>query len=124
MRYSQDACPAVMAVVMAECRVRLWRLMMTAGLENVVYVDTDSVITNPEGASRLALLSECKEQWGLRLKDSYKHLTILGPRQLVVNGQQRIAGVPRKASNIGDGYWLGERWQTLPTALANQTADR
>jgi hypothetical protein len=44
---------AILSWVMAESRVRLWAAMTTAGLSNVVYVDTDSVITDVTGSDRL-----------------------------------------------------------------------
>ncbi|MGH3571191.1 MAG: hypothetical protein ACRDUW_05080 [Pseudonocardiaceae bacterium] len=122
--YSSDAFPAVMAVVMAEARVRLWTLMQIAGTGTVAYVDTDSLIVNEEGSAALDAFVRDHGGWGLRLKGTYKRLTILGPRQLVVNGQQRIAGVPRKATNAGHGKWVGETWQGLNAAFNAGTTNR
>lgn len=122
-QYSSDAFPAVMATVMAECRVRLWRIMATAGFANLAYVDTDSVIVNEEGHALLNAATEDGKLWGLRHKDTYKMLKVLGPRQIIVNGKQRIAGIPRKATNVGHGKWIGETWQGLSAALAEGRYD-
>lgn len=109
-----DGLPQIMAWVMSECRVRLWRAMNEAGLENVLYVDTDSIITTEEGSRRL---------WnanieGLRIKEGHKNLVILGPRQLIANGRLKAAGVSSKAVQRPDGSWHSEAWRSLSTSLA------
>jgi len=40
----ENAIPSVMGYVMSEARVRLWTAMTAAGLENVVYCDTDGLV--------------------------------------------------------------------------------
>lgn len=108
-----DAMVSIMAWVMAEARVRLWTAMETAGLDNVVYVDTDSVIVTPEGDRRLsqARLS------GLRIKSVYDSLEVLGPRQIVPGGRLRASGVPSSSVKVGPDTWEGQVWSGLGTSL-------
>lgn len=115
--YVADACPAVMGVIMAECRVRLWRLMNYAGLENVLYVDTDGLLVNREGSKNLRVVTREGLGWGARVKRRYRAVEILGPRQLIVEGDVRISGVPKAAHRTGEHSWTGERWEGVEQAL-------
>lgn len=114
-----DAMVAVMAWVMAEARVRLWHVMESAGLEHVVYVDTDSVIVDAIGDQALE-----RAAWpGLRVKGVYDSLQVFGPRQIVPGGRLRAAGVPRGAVPVGGDVWEGEVWSGLARSLSEGEAD-
>lgn len=106
--------PQVMSWIMAECRVRLWHAMEVAGFENVVYVDTDSLIVDTAGNERLRVA----ELPGLRRKSEYRTLTVLGTRQLVENGTLKAAGVPRGAVRTGQNTWSGEAWSSMAASLS------
>lgn len=108
-----DSAPAVTSWITAACRVDLWGAMLAAGLDNVVYVDTDSLIVNERGDERLSVA----QLDGLRVKARYRDLTVLGPRQLVVNRRPRIAGVPRDAELVGANKWRSSTTQTVRGAL-------
>lgn len=122
-RYVADANPAMMGAVMAECRVRLWHMLSVAGLDHTAYADTDSLITDKVGTERIARWVADGSGWGLRKKTRWNTLRIMGPRQLVVNGRHRIAGVPTMAIPNGENEWIGERWEGVETTLASQTPD-
>ena len=49
------AVPIIAAEVTSYARLKLWRLIEQAGLENVLYMDTDSLIVTKEGRDRLDL---------------------------------------------------------------------
>jgi hypothetical protein len=121
--YVADANPAIMGAVVSECRVRLWQLMRVAGLEHVAYVDTDSLIVDRTGHRRLDAFVRDGGGWGLRVKGTYDHLDVLGPRQLVVNGRGRIAGVPKGAVQVRPNVWAGTKWDGMTTTLATQELD-
>lgn len=115
-----DAMVAIMAWVMAEARVRLWRTMNVAGLANVAYVDTDSMFVTPAGTDRL---------WaaripGLRVKSEWRSVEVFGPRQLVLAGELRAAGVPRGARAVDGRTFVGDVWSGLPTSLRAGERDR
>jgi len=93
--YGDNAFPALMSRVVSECRIRLWRLMSVAGLENVAYVDTDSLFTSSEGSDRLRAFTEAGSGWGLRVKVHHDKVTILGPRQLIDRDGPRVSGLPK-----------------------------
>jgi hypothetical protein len=118
-RESPDAVVSVMAWVMAECRVRLWRLTELAGPEHVWYMDTDGLIVDAEGSARL----ELERPAGLRLKGQWADVEILAPRQIILSSRLRAAGVPRTAVRVGESTWEGDVWETLTTALRASEAD-
>jgi len=122
--YGADAVVGIMGTIMAEARVRLWELMNVAGLDHVAYVDTDSLVVDREGSARLHEYTAAGFGWGLRVKDRWRRLTVLGPRQLIVEGGQRISGLPRGAQLHHSGKWVGETWEGLETSLSHGRADR
>lgn len=109
-----DAMVAVMSWVMAESRVRLWRAMQVAGIDSVVYVDTDSIIVDAAGDALLA----SAEIPGLRVKGQWRELEVLGPRQLIPGASLRAAGVPRDAVRVAERTWEGSVWSGLATSLS------
>jgi hypothetical protein len=116
-RDNPDSMVAVMSWIMAEARVRLWAAMEVAGLENVAYVDTDSLIVNPEGAERLSAARIA----GLRVKGKWRSLQVLGPRQLVPGAKLRAAGVPTKAVRIEPDVWEADVWAGLSRSIRSGT---
>lgn len=117
MRESENALPQITGYIAAECRVRLWELMETAGLDNVYYVDTDSLIVNPEGRRALETRIQHDGAYGLVFKHEISKLEIEGPRQLTVNGDRRHSGVPKRARPVGSDEVVGEVWEGLGEAL-------
>jgi len=97
--YADHAFPALMSRVISECRMRLWRLMCVAGLDNVYYCDTDSLFVDGPGSRRLRSLVAQGGGWGLVLKRHHREVTIYGPRQLVTAREgYRVSGLPKGAS--------------------------
>lgn len=115
-----DAAPQVMSYVMSVGRVRLWRAMLAAGFGNVVHVDTDGLVVTAAGSERL----EAAQLAGLRRKRWWSSLRVLGPRQLVLDGQPRIQGLPRGAVPDGDGAWRADVWERLPGAMRAGRSDQ
>lgn len=118
-QYGADALPAITSAVMAEVRIRLWALMNAAGLENVAYVDTDSLMVNRSGADALRSLVASGGGWGVRLKARHQRLVIMGPRQLIIDDVTRVAGVPKSATWATRQTMRGQVWESVETALKN-----
>lgn len=118
-RDAEDGNVAVMSFVMAVCRVNLWGAMTVAGFGNLAYVDTDSVLVNDAGSARL----EAAGIDGLRVKSAWHGVEVYGPRQLVLRGQLRAAGIPRSAVPVGPRSWSATIWRSLPASLRQGEAD-
>lgn len=122
-RASNDYLPQVMSAIMAECRVRLWRAMRVAGLENVVYCDTDSLFVTRPGDSRLRQALGTGELWPMRQKRYHDRLWIGGPRQVLSDGRPRVAGLPRGAVRLSKKTYEAEVWESFPVALEHGRID-
>lgn len=113
----RDSLPQVTGWIMAECRKRLWRAMLTAGLDEIAHVDTDSLLISREGVRRL------REYWGKdfrtywQAKGTWRRLVIYGPRNYRRGRARVVAGVPRKAREVLPNHFKGERWSGLAADL-------
>lgn len=114
-----DCLPSVTAWIMAEARVRLWNAAQRAGVDNVAYMDTDSLLTTQAGTQRLTE----RPIEGLRVKAEYRSLRVMGPRQYVADGRVRAAGVARDAVSLTDGAFESEAWRSLDASLRNGEGD-
>ena len=115
-----DSVVSIMSWVMAECRVRLWRLCELAGADNVIYMDTDAVIVNAAGTERI----RGADVPNLALKGKWATVEMLGPRQIILSGQLKAAGVPKGAVKIAPGVYEAIVWTELGTSLRTGTSDR
>lgn len=97
--------PAISAHVTEYARLYLWHLMKKAGLENIYYVDTDSLYVNPTGHGRLAPYIDKTKLGFLKLEATGKALRIYGPKDYELDGQVKLKGIPKNAEKISDGVY-------------------
>lgn len=115
-----NAVPSILGYVMSETRARLWRTMERAGLEHVLHVDTDGLVVDAAGSENLVERGHA----GLRIKGEFRSCEVIAPRQLVLGGQLRAPGVPRRSRRVADRTWSGATWSRLSTELHSATPDR
>ncbi len=116
-RESRSSTPALMGAIMAAARVQLWAAMRTAGLDSLLYVDTDGLLVDADGAARLDAALDRGQLPGLRPKAVWRSADLRAPRNLDLGETRRVSGVPRRAERLGPGKYRGEVWQSLPAAL-------
>lgn len=94
--YNCEALPAITAWICSLGRSLLWKLMNIAGLKNVVYVATDSLIVNEIGQYNLTDKMSDSVVCGIKLdwKATYKSMFIRGIHHYDVDGKSVDAGVP------------------------------
>ena len=114
----RDSMPMIPSWIAARCRVLLWDAMRNAGLEHVYYVDTDSVLLDYEGHELMEAYAREHPELGWRVKGIYRRAEIHGPRQLLLESEQRISGVPKRAKRTGPSRFEGEVWQRAAAGLA------
>lgn len=112
-----DSTPQIMSAVMSHARVRLWRTMRAAGFENVLYVDTDSVLVTPAGAGRIEAELRQGHFPGLRQKATYSRGDLRAPRNIDLDDERRVAGLPKTAGLRADGVFEAEVWESLTGSL-------
>lgn len=123
MREGYSSVPMVTGYVMAEARIRLWRIMQLAGLGNVRYVDTDGLIVTFAGKKKLDAAIRNGDAYTLRLKQNIFAANIRAPRNLDLTTTRRIAGVPRKARYLSNGVYDGEVWRGVQDSLLRGEVD-
>ena len=116
--WSDQALPQVLSSVIAHCRVNLWRAMRVAGLEHVVYTDTDALITDTTGSRALQAAVDAGELGSLRRKAQMTKVTIHGPRYVVGSQYERIAGVPHGRVRTAEHTYEATRTEHLAEAIA------
>lgn len=114
---SDDSCPQITSYVMSVARAKLWSASQSVGLENVLYMDTDSIVVNMAGNAILRRLIESGRFGGLRLKGRHLGYEIYGPRSAIIGDSAKFAGIPRNAHRISDDKWRGEVWTQFERAL-------
>lgn len=115
-----NAAPFVLGWVMSETRRRLWATMQRAGLAHVLACDTDGLLVDREGATRLATDGHA----GVRLKATYRSCEVIAPRMVVYDGSIRAPGIPRRSRQTGPRTFTGTNWEYLSTALSTGRPDQ
>jgi hypothetical protein len=115
---TQQSVPQITSWIMAEARVRLWNACQAAGLDNVLHVDTDSLITNAAGTAAIqaAIHQGLPGHW--RPKATWRKLEITGPRHYAAPGRRQLPGIPKRAVKRPDGKYEAEVWESLATTMA------
>lgn len=113
-RYSH---PAIAAHVTAYGRLLLWSLIERAGLANVLYCDTDSVLVSEVGHERLRALIGSGGLGTLHLDRIVQHTTIWSPKDYKLDDLQRTKGVRASARWIEPNVVEQEKWLGLRSLL-------
>lgn len=120
---SDGSVPQITGWVMSKARANLWQILMKAGLGNVLYMDTDGLLVNQAGHDRLEGGKHWPFEAGLSLKSVWRSVTIRGPRNVTLEGERRIAGIPTSAIHIGDLTFDGEVYMGVDASLSTRNAD-
>lgn len=123
MAEADTSVPQITGWVMSQARANLWHIMNLAGLDNLYYVDTDSVIVNSAGHRNLAESTDTLMVPGLLHKATYRRAHIYGPRNIVLEGERRMSGIPKRAIQRGELSFDGEVWAGLRTSLESKHPD-
>lgn len=124
MTESVDSLPQIPGWIMSECRRRLWEAMMCNGLRNVVYVDTDSMITTTGWGER------CQHKHGdddigpWVQKAQYSRMVIHGPRNLVCEDTRRVSGLPLRARQVAPLEFTGQVMRSIKESMRAGELDR
>lgn len=109
--------PGLAAAITAKARMRLWELIEIAGLSNVFYSDTDSLIVNYTGYLSLKPYIDKLKLGYLKLEHRSKHLTIYGCKDYIFGKDVKVKGVPRKAKRNKDNTWSYLQFHSFKTYL-------
>ena len=102
---SNQAMVAVAAGVTGYTRMLLWSYIETAGLENVLYCDTDSVIVTEDGYKKLEGKINPGALGALKLEGIYDRIEIQGAKDYRIGNRVVRKGVSEKAEEIAPGVY-------------------
>ncbi len=110
---SRDSHPAIAAHVTAHARMALWEWMKRAGKGHVHYVDTDSLLVDASGASRLAPHVDPIRLGKLKEEGVFATGHLYGLKDYRLGEIVRMKGVRTTARWIDTNTVEQEHWSTL-----------
>ena len=116
----RDTLIAIPSHVTSYARVKLWRWMIEAGLEHIMYVDTDSLIVKREGFRRIADDVNTDALGGLRVIGKTNLLYIRGPKWYRFGSENKRAGIPHNARSLEWDKFEYDKFRKMRWALAHK----
>ena len=115
--------PAISSHVAAYGRMKLWSYMKLAGLENVFYVDTDSLFVNDNGYDKLKAFISDTELGKLKLDKTADNLTIFGAKDYIFGDLIKRKGIRKEAIPLGHGKFTQKRFYKFRSLLKQGCLD-
>ena len=120
--YAHDSIPSISSTVTAHARMLLWKLIKTAGRENVLYCDTDSLFVTHAGYNNLKNWISPTELGKLKLEKS-GIVEIRGCKDYTFNGEVKRKGIKKNAVQLPNGSFRQYQFQTKSSKYRNGTKD-
>lgn len=114
---SYNSFVAIASHVTSYARVHLYRLIETAGFENVYYCDTDSLFVNEVGYRKLKEWIDEEKLGYLKLEQVGDDVEIIAPKVYRFNGVEKIKGVPKSAEKVGQNVYKFMSFEKTKTRL-------
>ena len=121
---SSESFPAIASHITAHARMYLYYLMRIAGLENLYYCDTDSLMVNKEGLDNLASHMDTKELGMLKLEWQSDNVHIKGLKDYSIDGYAKIKGIRKDAQIISDNVYSQEQFRGIEGMIRAGDMDR
>jgi len=97
--------PSLAGAITAKGRMLLFNYMIQAGIENVFYCDTDSLILNYYGFCQLTDHIHDLRLGALNLEHRSRYVEIRNNKDYSFGEYERIKGVPKNAKQINTNEW-------------------
>jgi len=110
---SEKAFTAIASHVTAEARIYLYKLVTQAGIENVFYTDTDSLIVNQTGLENLRFMIHSTTLGSLKIEEMSDYLMINAPKDYIFGDHTVLKGIRKNAIEIGPNVYQQEQWPGL-----------
>jgi len=107
---SPTSFPAIAAYVTSYARVQLLRYVEAAGAGNVIYCDTDSVITTPAGTVNLRPFVDAERLGALKVEYEGRGGEIRSPKDYRIGEKTRTKGLSTAAVEVGDNTFVDTHW--------------
>lgn len=120
---SANSHPAIAAHVTAYGRMLLWSHIERAGIEHVIYMDTDSLLIDDVGLKRLKRRIDPDRLGALKHEATYIGVTIHGPKDYHFGDKVRTKGVKDTAVWLDDNTVEQDKWSGLAGMIRAGKAD-
>jgi hypothetical protein len=120
--FARDSIPIIASTVTAHARMMLWGLIQTAGSENVIYCDTDSLFVNKAGLANLESFINPTELGRLKI-EKFGSCTIRGAKDYTFNGKTKLKGIKENATKISDDTYIQYQFHTKNQRYRDGTPD-
>lgn len=97
--------PGIAGAITSSARMELWSLLRLAGRENVLYCDTDSLMVNQEGYSRLSARLDASQLGSLSTQATASEVIIRGAKDYQFGAIDRTKGIPDSATQMNEESW-------------------
>ena len=121
---SRDSFPAIAAHITAYARMHLWELMTAAGLDNVYYVDTDSLMVNKTGYQALKARVHPSRLGALKVEWKSSDVIINGLKDYEVDGHLKAKGIRKNAVQTAPGVFTQEQFRGIEGMIRDGDLDR
>jgi len=116
---SENSFVAIASAVTAYARCYLWSLIEKAGMENVFYTDTDSLIVNEEGYIRLSDLLDDYKLGYLKCEGVSEYVEIRNAKDYTFGEEVKRKGVKKDAVEIAPNKFKQLQFERLRSAWRN-----
>ena len=121
---SYNSFPAIAACVTGYARIYLWKLITEAGIDNVAYCDTDSIVTNKIGYERLTKYIDSNRLGALKLEGEAKKGVIRGLKDYQLDDIIHMKGVRPDAKEVAPGVYEVTHVPGIRTTLLHGEPER
>lgn len=118
-----DSFPAIASHIAAYGRMVLWHYAELAGLDNVHYMDTDSLIVNSTGRERLAQWIDPVRLGYLKVEAEAPDIEIYARKSYQLGPDRTLKGIKASAQEIEPGKWRQTQFTSLKWAFSHGDLD-
>jgi len=116
---SADSFPGIASHVAAHGRMILWDYAQHAGMENVYYADTDSLIVNQAGYDALEPWIDPLKLGYLKIEDKTDDLEIIAKKSYRMGIHRTLKGIKKNATRLAAGRWQQTQFTSLKWAFTH-----
>lgn len=114
---------SISSFVTAYARLDMWDYIEIAGIENVEYMDTDSLFVNYKGLCKLKKHIDDTKIGMLKLEDTTNYMDIRTEKDYTWGKKNVIKGIKKKAKQIAPNVFEQIQFEKFATALRKQRLD-
>jgi len=110
---------AIASHVTAYSRMYMWQLMKRAGLENIYYMDTDSLFVNETGKTNLRDYIDDYRLGALKIEKESSTMMIRAVKDYTFDQRDVIKGVKGNSEKVDDNTYITKQFTRFKTNLKN-----